>query len=301
MDEVPPFLANVLRGRPIPPERVEEVVRHYQEIGGRSPLNELTLRQASALRDELQHSGPALPVYVGMRNWHPYLKDTLVQIRDDGHSTVIGLILSPQRNEAGWERYQQNVRDALAEIGDGAPRVEFVPSWYAHPLFAEAVAARVELALAPLSRAQRAEAELVFTAHSIPTQMAAASGYVEQIDAGARSVAARVGYGSYAIAYQSRSGNPREPWLEPDIGEHIRQRAGAGVRQLVVVPIGFVCDHVEVLYDLDIEAKRIAATEGVDLIRVPTVNDHPAFVRMMASLVRHHLRSRAETRSEEDQ
>ena len=291
MEEVRPFLANVLRGRPIPPERVEEVVRHYEEIGGRSPLNELTFRQAAALRDELRREGPELPVYVGMRNWHPYLKETLAQIRDDGHSQVIALILSPQRNEAGWERYEQNVREALEEIGSGAPRVEILPTWYAHPLFVEAVADRVQVALDMLSAEQRTGAELVFTAHSIPTKMADASGYVGQIDTAARAVAERIGYGSYRIAYQSRSGNPREPWLEPDIGDFIRARAAAGTLRLVVMPIGFVCDHVEVLYDLDVAAKRVAAEEGIDLVRVQTVNDHPAFIRMMASLIRDHLRS----------
>jgi ferrochelatase len=294
MQEVRPFLANVLRGRPIPPERVEEVVRHYEEIGGRSPLNELTFRQASALRDLLQREGPQLPVYVGMRNWHPYLRETLARIRDDGHSRVIGLILSPQRNEAGWDRYQQNVREAREQIGPGAPHVEFLPPWNAHPLFIEAVSDRVELALAPLQPGERAAAALVFTAHSIPTKMAEDSGYAEQIDAAAHVVAERIGCSSYTIAYQSRSGNPRDPWLEPDIGEVIRERAATGTKRLVVVPIGFVCDHVEVLYDLDVEAKRIATEAGVELVRAQTVNDHPAFIRMMANLVRDHLRSRGE-------
>lgn len=206
-EEVRPFLANVLRGRPIPTERIEEVVRHYEEIG------------------------------------------------------------------------------------PGAPRVEFLPTWHAHPLFIEAVADRVHLALAALAPEQRNGSELVFTAHSIPTEMAEASRYEEQIDAAARAVAERTGFSSYAIAYRSRSGNPREPWLEPDIGDLIRARAAAGTRRLVVVPIGFVCDHVEVLYDLDIEAKRIAGEKGIDLVRVQTVNDHPAFIRMMASLVRDHVRS----------
>jgi ferrochelatase len=233
-----------------------------------------------------------------MRNWHPYLKETLVRIRDDGLSRVIGLILSPQRNEAGWDRYQENVREAREEIGPGAPQVSFLPGWYAHPLFIEAVAARVARALGKLTPDQRAGAELVFTAHSIPTKMAEASGYVQQIDTAARAVAEHVGYGSYNIAYQSRSGSPREPWLEPDIGDLIRARAAAGTQRLVLAPIGFVCDHVEVLYDLDIEAKRIATEEGIDLVRAQTVNDHPAFIRMMASLIRDYLRS-GETSSQE--
>lgn len=291
MEEVRPFLANVLRGRPVPPERIEEVVRHYEMIGGRSPLQELTFRQADALHDELRREGTPLPVYVGRRNWHPYLTETLQQIRDDGFSQVLGLILSPQRNEAGWDRCAQNVRDACEEIGRNSPHVDLLPPWYSHPLFIEAMASRIDAVLASLAPRQRAKTELVFTAHSIPTKMAEASGYVQQIDTAASAVAERTGWNSYTLAYQSRSGNPREPWLGPDILEVVQSRADAGTERLVVAPIGFVCDHVEVLYDLDIEARRAADERGIGFLRAQTVNEHPAFVRMMASLVRDHLQS----------
>ena len=288
MDDVRPFLANVLRGRPVPPERVESVVHHYELIGGRSPLNELTFRQAEALRVLLRAEGPALPVYVGMRNWHPFLSETLAEMHRAGIHRVLGFILSAQQNEAGWERYRQSVEEARAQVTN-APTVQYVSGWHAHPLFIEAVASQLADALQHVSAAQRGTLRVVFTAHSIPAAMAAASPYVSQLLEGAAGVAARVGVTDYVLAYQSRSGSPHEPWLEPDIGDLIRAEAARGTRTVVVVPIGFVCDHVEVLYDLDIEARAVAEPLGVTFIRAKTVNDHPAFIRMMADVIRSHV------------
>jgi len=286
MDEVRPFLANVLRGRPVPPERLEAVVHHYELIGGRSPLTELTLRQARGLAAELQAHGPALPVYVGMRNWAPYLHETLAQMAEDGARRAVGLILSPQQNDAGWGRYQRDVVDARAQVGAAAPRVDYADEFHAHPLFIKALSENVAAALAQVPDARRATAHLVFTAHSIPTAMAAASPYVAQITEGAQLVAARVGQARWSVAYQSRSGNPRDPWLEPDICDVVRTLAADGVRDVVVLPIGFVCDHVEVLYDLDIEARQVADALDVHFVRAATVNDHPMFLRALADLVR---------------
>jgi len=289
MDEVRPFLANVLRGRPVPPERIEEVVQHYEIIGGRSPLNELTQRQADALRGRLERDGLRLPVYVGMRNWHPYLRDTLADMQRDGVRRALGVILAAQQSDAGWDRYQRDVADARATLNGAAPPVDFIEGWHAHPLFIEAVADRARGALAAVSPARRAGARLIFTAHSIPTAMAAGSPYEAQLREGAALVARALGYSSYTLAYQSRSGNPREPWLEPDILTTVRELAAGGARDLLVVPLGFVCDHVEVLYDLDVEAKQVAEAAGVDFIRAPAVNDHPSFVRMLAELVGTHV------------
>jgi ferrochelatase len=286
MDEVRPFLANVLRGRPVPPDRIEAVVHHYELIGGRSPLTELTMRQARGLAAELQAHGPALPVYVGMRNWTPYLHDTLAQMAAAGIRRALGLILSPQQNDAGWGRYQRDVAEARAQVGAAAPAVDFADEFHAHPLFIEALSENVAAAFAQVPEERRAAAQLIFTAHSIPTAMADASPYVAQITEGARLVAARLGHARWSIAYQSRSGNPRDPWLEPDIGDRIRTLAAEGTRDVVVLPIGFVCDHVEVLYDLDIEARQAADEVGVGFVRAATVNDHPAFIRALADLVR---------------
>ena len=291
MHEVRPFLANVTRGRPIPPERLELVVHHYELIGGRSPLNELTLRQARGLEAELRARGPALRVYVGMRNWTPYLQETLQRMAADGVRRAIGVIMSAQQNEAGWGRYQRDVAEARVQVGDAAPPVDYVDEWHAHPLFMAAMSDNVGTALARIPAERRAAATVVFTAHSIPTAMAAASSYVAQITEGAQLVAEQVGHARWSIAYQSRSGNPREPWLEPDICAVVRQLARDGARDLVVVPIGFVCDHVEVLYDLDIEARQVADEVGVHFVRAATVNDHPLFIRMLADVVQRRCSS----------
>jgi protoporphyrin/coproporphyrin ferrochelatase len=287
MADVRPFLANVVRGRPVPPERLEAVVKHYELIGGRSPLTELTMRQADGLRALLQREGPRLAVYVGMRNWDPYLRDTLAAMQRDGVRRAVGVILAAQQSDASWGRYQRDVETARSELNRDAPAVDFAPPWYDHPGFIEAVTAQAASAL-PTDR--RGSAHLIFTAHSIPTAMAQASPYERQLHAGAGAVAKRLGFAEYLVAYQSRSGNPREPWLGPDIVDVVKEKAARGVHTLLVVPIGFVCDHVEVLYDLDVEARQTAAALGVELVRAPAVNDHPDFIRTLAAVVAAHVR-----------
>ena len=285
MDEVRPFLANVLRGRPVPPARIEEVVRHYEHIGGRSPLNAITFRQAEALRAVLARDGPPLPVYVGMRNWHPQLRDTLAAMWRDGRRRALGVILAAQQSDASWGRYQRDVAEARTALDGAAPDVDYTPEWHAHPLFIEAVADQAARAVAQIPAGRRAEIRLVFTAHSIPTAMAATAPYEAQLRAGAALVAERLGFTQYALAYQSRSGNPRDPWLGPDIVETVCAAAADGAPAVLVVPIGFVCDHVEVLYDLDIEARAAADDAGIGFLRAATVNDHPAFIRMLAAVI----------------
>ena len=286
MGDVRPFLANVLKGRPIPPRRLEEVVRHYELFNGRSPLNEITFRQAAALQAFLAREGPQLPVYVGMRNWHPYFHETLERMARDGVKRALGFILSAQQSEAGWDRYKENIAAAREQVGPSAPVIEYVPGWYSHPLFIAAETDLVQRAFTQLPPGRRAAATLLFTAHSVPLTMPGTQTYVGQIAEGARLVAENIGNARWSIVYQSRSGDPRAPWLEPDIGAELPRLAADGVRDVVVVPIGFVCDHIEVLYDLDIEAGRIAGAHGVNMVRAGTVNDHPTFVRMMAEVVR---------------
>jgi len=249
-------------------------------------LNEITFRQATALQTFLDREGLPLPVYVGMRNWHPYFQETLEQMARDGVKRALGFILSAQQSEAGWDRYQENIAAAREQIGPSAPVIEYIPKWHKHPLFIAAEVELVQQAFAQLSSAQRAAASLLFTAHSVPVAMPGTSLYVEQIGEGARFVAEKLGHARWSVVYQSRSGDPRTPWLEPDIGAVLPRLAADGVRDVVVVPIGFVCDHIEVLYDLDIEAKRIATAHNVNMIRAGTVNDHPTFLRMMAAVVR---------------
>ena len=289
MHEVRPFLDNVLRGRPVPPERLEAVVHHYELIGGRSPLNEITMRQGHALEAELRAEGSALPVYIGMRNWKPYLRDALTRMVAHGVRRAVAVIMAAQQSDASWDRYQREVAEACVQIGPAAPEVIYVDEWHAHPLFIAAMRDSLAAAVEQVPPERRAAAVLVCTAHSIPTAMAATAPYVGQIEDAALLVADDCGLDRWQIAYQSRSGNPRDPWLEPDILAVLRDLAADGVRDVVLLPIGFVCDHVEVLYDLDIEARHVADAIGVRLVRAATVNDHPLFIRMLADVVRKRL------------
>jgi ferrochelatase len=286
-EEVRPFLDNVLRGRPVPRERYEEVVHHYDLLGGRSPYNDLTMRQAAALRAQLEKNNVHVPIAVGMRNWTPYIADAMQSLAEGGARRILGFIMAAHRSEASFERYQANASDARAALGPAAPEVVYPRPWHDHPLFVGAVASRAREALSRLDPPDRPRARLIFTAHSIPLAMAQASGYVEQLTESARMVAAELGIDAWQFAYQSRSGNPREPWLEPDIRETLRNLDS---KIGLVVPIGFLCDHVEVLYDLDVEAAQAARDAGIRMERAPTVGDHPLFVEMMASIVAAHVR-----------
>ena len=285
-EDIRPFLEIVTEGRRIPAERLEEVAHHYELIGGRSPLNDLTRRQADALGHALAQEGVALPVHIGMRNWHPFLHETLAAMKDAGQRRALGIILSSLQTEASWERYAADVAAARDKVGDGVPEVIFAPAWSDHPLFIAAMAERVDEALSRVPPARRSAAPVVFTAHSVPVAMASGSPYAAQLEAAARSVAEQLDHSRWSVAYQSRSGSPRDPWLEPDIGAAIRDLARGGAADVVVAPIGFVCDHVEVLYDLDVEARAVAADVGMGFHRAAAANDHPAFIAMLVDLVR---------------
>jgi protoporphyrin/coproporphyrin ferrochelatase len=285
-EEVRPFLDNVLRGKPIPKERYEEVVRHYDDVGGASPFNRLIFAKAEALRVLLSGEGPRLPVYVGMRHWEPYIADTLIEMAHEGRRRIVGVVLAAHRSPASWEAYLENVDEALGRLGDSAPEVDYVANWSDHPLFIEALAERTSAAIASVPQARRGGARIVFTAHSIPAGMAERSGYAASLRRTAGLVVARLGVKSWSLAYTSRSGHPGDPWLEPDIGDALRSLAKDGAEDVVVSPIGFVSDHVEVLYDLDIAARRTADEIGIGFYRAGTAGDHPSFTRMLALLVR---------------
>jgi ferrochelatase len=285
-EDIRPFLQIVTEGRRVPPERLDEVAHHYEAIGGRSPLNTLTRRQADALHRALAAAGRSLPVWVGMRNWHPFLHETLAEMKDRGVRRALGIILSSLATEASWDRYVEDVAAAREKVGPDAPEVVYAPTWGAHPLFIEVMADRTRAALDAIPSSRQPDARLVFTAHSVPVAMAAGSPYAEHLARAAGLVAARLGRTGWSLAYQSRSGSPRDPWLEPDVGDVIRRLAAEGARDVVVIPVGFVCDHVEVLYDLDVEARAVAASCGVGFHRAAAANDHPAFVAMLADLVR---------------
>ena len=282
--EIRPFLQRVTAGRRIPPARLEAVARHYELIGGRSPLNQLTRAQADALRRRLEGNGAGVPVYVGMRNWRPFLDEALAELAADGCRRVLGIILSAFQTEASWDRYISAVETAREAMTVRAPAVEYARDWSRHPLFVRAVADRVSATAGEMPQALR-NAPLVFTAHSIPRSMADGSPYAAQFREASRRVAQSLGRTRWTLAYQSRSGNPRDPWLEPDVGDVIEELARAGEKAVIVVPIGFVCDHVEVLYDLDVEARQRAGELGMGFYRAPAVNDHPLFIDMLAEIV----------------
>ena len=284
-EEIRPFLNRITKAIPIPPERLEEVAHHYEVVGGTWPLNEITFRQADALRNLLNKRNPPLPVYVGMRNAKPFLVETLRQMASQGVNRALGFILSSHQTEASWERYQKNIADARDELGGNAPAIDYCGGWHDHPLFIECWAELIQTTFAKIPHEGRETTPLIFSAHSVPVAMAARSPYVEQLEASARLIAERFGHPRWSIAYQSRSGKPTDPWLEPDIGDAIRKLAREGCHEAIAAPIGFVCDHVEVLYDLVIETKQIAADLRVNLIRANCPNDHPIFIRMMADLI----------------
>jgi protoporphyrin/coproporphyrin ferrochelatase len=284
--EIRPFLENVTRGRRIPPARLEEVAHHYERMpGGRSPLNDLTVAQARALTEALARAGTPLPVHVGMRNWRPYLHETLAQLAEEGVRRCLGVIMSSLRCEASWDRYHADVAEARART-PGAPEVVFAPSWSTHHGFIDAVTDHARQALAGVPVDARAWTPLVFTAHSIPVPMAEAAPYVSEFAVASRAVAEHLRHPRWSLAYQSRSGRPEDRWLEPDVNDVLVSLAVDGERHAVVVPIGFVCDHVEVLYDLDVEAATRARERGLTLHRAEAVNVHPAFIAALADVVR---------------
>jgi len=285
-DDIRPFLANVLRGRRIPPERVEEVAHHYELFDGVSPITELTRRQAAGLRARLEIAGRPLPVYIGMRNWHPLLPDTLQQMYSDGVRHAVAFIAAAHHSYSSCQQYRENVaaaQEALRAIG-GHIDVTFVDSWFDHPNFVAANASHVREALDKLPADLRAKARLIFTAHSIPKSMADSSQYEQQLRASARAIAAQVDM-DWELVYQSRSGRPQDPWLEPDICEYLRSERSRGLAAAVLCPVGFVCDHVEVLYDLDREAADVCKEIGLPMVRAEAVNDDPVFIDMMADVV----------------
>ncbi len=280
--DIRPFLANVLRGRRVSPERVEEVAHHYELFDGVSPIPELTRRQAEGLRQRLSASGRPLPVYVGMRNWHPFLADTVRQMQADGIRNAVGLIMALQQSDSSWEQYQRNVAEAVAQTGLS---VDYAPPLFDHPKFIAAAALRVNECLSQVPTSDRARVPVVFTAHSIPTSDPFATRYVVQLNASASLVAGSLNHPAWQLAYQSRSGRPQDPWLEPDINDALRQVAESGEKFAVIVPIGFVCDHVEVLYDLDIEAARTADTLGLTVFRAKAVNADEGFIEALTDVV----------------
>lgn len=285
-EDVIPFLENVLRGRNVPRERMLAVAEHYYHFGGVSPINAQTRELVSALTAELRAQGIDLPVYWGNRNWHPLLTETMQRMASDGVRKAIAFVTSAHSSYSGCRQYRQNILDAQASAGAGAPHVDKIRAFYNHPDFIAASADRARAALALLGD-RAPDCRLAFTAHSIPCSMAASCDYVSQLEESCRLVAEEVGIPleRWQLVYQSRSGRPEDPWLEPDILDHLRALKSEGVSSVVIVPIGFLSDHLEVKYDLDIEAAQTARQLGLELVRAGTVGTHPRFIVMIRKLI----------------
>ncbi len=284
-EDIRPFLEHVARGRNIPEERLKEVLHHYERVGGFSPYNAYTFQLAEKLKTALQAEGAALPVFVGMRNWHPFLDETLSEIKIRGLKRGAGIILAPHHCETSYERYIQNVDEARKAVGAVETQYQYLKPWHDHPLFVQAQADEVKKILDTLSPAEQKRAHFLFSAHSIPLDMPGCTRYQEEFRQSSTLVSSELGLSRWSIAYQSRSGNPRQPWLEPDVVSVIKQLAEKGEKRVVLVPVGFLCDNVEVLYDLDVEAKEEAQKAGIHYLRARTVADHPKFVSMLKTLI----------------
>jgi protoporphyrin/coproporphyrin ferrochelatase len=280
-DDVMPFLENVLRGRNVPRERMLEVAEHYYHFGGKSPINDQNRDLIAALRKLLDSDGPAVPIYWGNRNWEPYLADTMRQMRSDGVRRALGFVTSAYSSYSGCRQYREDVERATAEVGEGAPEILKLPSFHAHPGFIAANADHLREALSGYTSTPH----VAFTAHSVPAPMSATSPYVRQLEETAKTVANTAGINNWKLVYQSRSGPPTQPWLEPDILQHIRDIHAQGVTELVIAPIGFISDHMEVIYDLDTEAAQLCEELGIRMTRAKTAGTHPEFIRMIRDLM----------------
>lgn len=289
MDDVMPFLDNVLRGRNVPHERKLEVAHHYEMFGGVSPLNGHNRELQTLLQDELNRHGIPLKVYWGNRNWAPYIEDVLRQMQADGVTRALAYMTSAYSSYSGCRQYRENIIAAREKIGPGAPEVDKIRAFYNHPEFIGVNAERIAAELSKIPVERRGSTHLAFTAHSIPLSMATGCGYQAQLEDACALAAAAAGLSDFALVYQSRSGPPTQPWLEPDILAHLDALKARGVTDVIVSPIGFVSDHMEVLFDLDVEAKEKAESLGLHFYRAPSAGNHPRFVAMIRELIQERL------------
>jgi protoporphyrin/coproporphyrin ferrochelatase len=309
MNDVMPFLENVLRGRHVPRERMLGVAKHYELFGGVSPINEQNRKLIAVLERELETNGPHLPVYFGNRNWHPLLPDTIRIMRDDGVKNALAFVTSAYSSYSSCRQYLEDIERARESVGPDAPRIEKLRAFYNHPGFIEANVANVRAALEQIPEERRADAQILFSAHSIPETMAQNCDYETQLqeasrlvfdglvlgagpalsDDGESTITRQHGRCGYKLVFQSRSGSPLQPWLGPDVCDQLRELQAGGARDVVVSPIGFVSDHMEIVYDLDTEAMALCRELGLNMVRAATAGTHPAFVKMIRELILERL------------
>lgn len=290
-EDVLPFLENVLRGKPIPRARLLKVAEHYYALGGKSPINDQNRALIKALRAELDEKGPNLPVYWGNRNWHPLLSDTLRNMADDTVRRAVAFVTSAFSSYSSCRQYRENIEAARSMLDGHSPQVDKIRPFFNHAGFIGAMADRVADALSHFDAANRDSAKILYSAHSIPTVMARSCQYVEQLREASRLVSRRVGVTDWEVVFQSRSGPPAQPWLEPDVCDRIGDLREEGVERVCVAPIGFLSDHVEVQYDLDTEAAEVAQQLGLDFVRAATVGTHPRFMSAVRDLIAERVHS----------
>jgi len=291
-EDVMPFLENVTRGRNVPRARLEEVAANYMMFGGKSPINGQCRALIEALEPELAAHGIKLPVYWGNRNWHPFIEDTMRRMKDDGIRRAVVFVTSAYSSYSACRQYLEDIERARAAVGEGAPICDKLKHYYNRPGFLAALGDRLEAAFARVPAQEQAAARLLFTAHSVPLSMAKTSRYVEQLEEVAARLAARLGRADYRLVWQSRSGPLSQPWLEPDIKDALGEAAAeAGSRWVVVQPIGFISDHMEVIVDLDTQAMEHARSLGLEMVRAGTAGTHPAFISMIRELIQERIES----------
>ncbi len=289
-DEVMPFLENVLRGKPVPRERMLEVAKHYQHFGGVSPINEQNRQLIAALEREFADHGHQLPIYWGNRNWHPLLADTLHKMADDGVQQALAFFTSAYSSYSGCRQYREDIARARETVGPHAPQIDKLRVFFNHPGFIEPLVESVLQCLARIPEERREQTPLLFSAHSIPLAMAENCRYVAQLQEACRLIAAGAGHQNWELAYQSRSGSPHQLWLEPDVCDRIRElHTNNQITDVVILPIGFISDHMEVRFDIDTEARELCESLGIKMQRAATVGTHPRFIEMIRLLVEERL------------
>ncbi len=285
-EDVMPFLENVVRGKDVPRERLLEVASHYERFGGVSPAGDQIRALLVALVTELNAHGPPLPVYWGNRHWHPMLSETVAQMADDGVQRALAFVTSTFGSYPGCGQYLQDIASARKAVGPKAPQIDKLRLYYNHPRFIEAMADRVWDALEGIPAERRSQARLLYTAHNVPRSMTCNCSYQQQLEEACRLVSERLGRAEWRLAYQSRSGPPEQDWLEPELADSLRSLAESGATgDVVVAPIGFVCENMEIVYDLDVQARQLGEGLGLNLVRTALLGSHRRFAEMIRELV----------------
>jgi ferrochelatase len=285
MEDVLPFLQNVLRGRNVPHERMLAVAKHYEMFGGVSPINAQNRQLIAALKEELRSNGPQLPIYWGNRNWHPFLTETIQQMKGDGIKRALAFVTSAYSSYSSCRQYRENIAAAQTAAGPNAPHIDKLRAFYNHPFFVEANVSNIRDALEQIDEERRSDAVIFFTAHSIPESMAAGCHYAAQLEEVSTIIACELGHSKFKLVYQSRSGSPQQPWLGPDVCDEITRLKQEGTKDVIIAPVGFVSDHMEIIYDLDTEARQVSNDRGINMVRAATVGTHPLFVKMIRALI----------------